>query len=124
MSVFDSFNIHDSEPCGGFSGQCVNCLPVHDHGTVAKLDLFTHDSLGLCVGLHSDVTEAIFRFREQTEKIEDADGVGVAHSVGLLADECNIPHSDTSGAFGGHLANWHSNHVNNQLCDILRCICV
>ena len=101
MPLFDSFNIHDSEPCGWFSGQYVNCLPVHDHGTVAELILLSHDLLGVCVGFHGHVAEAIFRLREQTEKVEDADGVGEAHSVGLLADELNIPHQRTSGAFSG-----------------------
>ena len=120
MRCFDSFNIHDSEPCGWFSGQCVNCLPVHDHGTVAELNLLVHDLLGVSVGLDGHVAEAILALREQTKKIKDPDGVGVAHSVELLADELNISHQRASGEISGHLANWHSNHVYNQFCDILR----
>ena len=93
---------------------------VCDGGTVAELKLLSHNCLGLGVSLHGHVTESILGLREQTEQIKDADGVGVAHSVGWVADELNIPHQRTSGAFGGHLGNWHSDHVNNHLCDILR----
>ena len=104
----------DSSPSGS---------PVHDHSTVAELVLLCHDLLCLCIGANGHVTESILGLREQTEKIEDPNGVGVAHFGGLVADEINIPHWRTSGAFSVHLLNWHSNHVNYQFFDILCVFC-
>ena len=95
--VWYECNITHWGPSGGFSGQFVNCLPVLNDCWVAELVLLCHDLLSLCICLHTDVAEAILRFREQAHVIKDANGLIVAHWVDCLPMKLIYP---TSGPVG------------------------
>ena len=88
--------------------------PVHDHSTVAELVLLCHDLFSLCIGADGDVTESIFGLREQTQKIKDPNGVGVAHVGVLVADELNIHHRKPHATDGGQFTELAQQSCQSQ----------